>query len=299
VDKTSNTFGFVTFEDSFGGRCYWYDDDGPSPRDQIEQYWDFLGSDFQLSRIFAGIAACGGWLQFFYSVTLCCSSQVRSIRYFLFFLVSIVLTIFQGLSLVIFNGDFCQEHDCVFGRAAGFACAACGCYFVAGIMYCIMADYPGARLIDSPTVEEGEKDVVVDEEQQPIEMPAKGILGLEPQEQAPFEDEIVFEEIDDQSAADTMDKMGEEQDAESDSTPIARGNEVPVEQEVEDDNKAPVEEEVEEEDVEEEIEEEIEEEVIEEEEEIIEEIVEDDKSPKTAEDVLAFDDSSQDHIFKD
>jgi hypothetical protein len=315
VDKTSNKFGFITFEDSFGGRCYWYDDDGPSPQDQIEQYWDFLGTDFQLSRIFAAIAAGGGWLQFFYSVTFCCSSQVRSIRYFQFFLVSIVLTLFQGLSLVIFSGDFCQEHDCVFGRAAGFACAACGCYFVAGIMYCIMSDYPGARFIGSPTVEEGDKDVVVDEEQ--------------PQEQAPqVEDGIVFEESDDQPDADTMDNNGEEgdaqsdctpitrgtqsekvedEDAQSDSTPIARGthsetvedgNEVPVEQEVEDGNEVPVEQEVEEE-VEEEIEVEVEEEVLEEEEEIIEEIVEDDtsRSPQTAEDVIAADDSSHDPIF--
>jgi hypothetical protein len=279
VDKTSSTFGFVTFEDTFGGRCYWYDDAGPSPRDQIEQYWDFLGPDFQLSRIFAAIAAGGGWLQFFYSVTFCCSSQVRPIRNFLFFLVSIVLTLFQGLSLVIFNGDFCQEHDCVFGRAAGFACAACGCYFTAGIMYCIMSDYPGARVIDSPTVEESEKDVVVDEEQ--------------PQEQAPQEeDEIVFEEIDDQPVADTMDENGEEEDAQSDSTPIAR---VTQSEKVEDGNEVPAEQEVEEEEVEEEIE--LEEEVLEEEEEFLEEIVEDDNSPKTAEDVLAADDASHDPIF--
>jgi len=141
--KNSNTFGYLTFEDIVDGRCYWYDDAGATSQAQLQEYWDFLGHDFNLTRIFAMIGAAGGWLQFFYSTTFCCSSQVRRIRYLQFFLVSVVLTLFQGLTLLIFNSDFCEEYTCTFGRSAGFSGASCACYFMAGAMYLTMSDYPG------------------------------------------------------------------------------------------------------------------------------------------------------------
>lgn len=141
--KVSNTFGFLTFEDAFEGRCYWYDDGGATSQAQVKEYWEFLGHDFNLTRIFAMIGAAGGWLQFIYSITLCCSSQVRRLRYLQFFLVSIVLTIFQGATLLIFSSDFCAQYACTFGRSAGFSGAACACYFMAGSMYLTMSDYPG------------------------------------------------------------------------------------------------------------------------------------------------------------
>lgn len=287
VDKTSNTFGFLTFEDAFGGRCYWYDDSGISVRDQLELYWDFLGADFRLSRIFAAIAAGGGWLQFFYSFTFCCSSQVRSIRYFLFFLVSIVLTLFQGLSLVLFSGDFCKENECVFGRAAGFACAACGCYFAAGIMYCFMSDYPGARLTDSRIAEEREEDAI-DEEQQST---TSGKYLTE--EQA--DSYSVDQGEDDAEVAGsrfTPSAPAQQHDDQSDSTPITR---VTQSHQLEEKHETPSEPEVEEVEV-------VEEEVLpddEEEEEVIEEeiVEDDDAAPKTAEDVVADDESNDDPIF--
>jgi len=155
--KTSNTFGYLTFEDAFDGRCYWYDDGGATSQQQIESYWDFLGSDFNLTRIFAMIAAGGGWLQFLYSVTLCCSSHKRHFRDLQFFLVSIVLTLFQGLTLLIFNSDFCEEYTCTFGRSAGFSGAACACYFMAGAMYRAMSDYPGDEFVDRSNTSTGER----------------------------------------------------------------------------------------------------------------------------------------------
>ncbi|KAL3931335.1 MAG: hypothetical protein SGBAC_011353, partial [Bacillariaceae sp.] len=141
--KISNTFGYLTFEDIVDGRCYWYDDGGATSSAQLQEYWDFLGHDFNLTRIFAMIGAAGGVLQFLYSITFCCTSQVRRMRYLQFFLVSIVLTCFQGLTLLIFNSEFCEEYTCTFGRSAGFSGAACACYFFAGSMYLSMSDYPG------------------------------------------------------------------------------------------------------------------------------------------------------------
>ncbi|CAJ1946431.1 unnamed protein product [Cylindrotheca closterium] len=141
--KTSNTFGYLTFEDAFDGRCYWYDDAGATSQTQLKEYWDFLGNGFNLTRIFAMIGAAGGWLQFFYSTTFCCSSQTRRLRYLQFFLVSVVLTVFQGLTLLIFSSEFCEEYTCTFGRSAGFSGASCACYFMAGAMYLTMSDYPG------------------------------------------------------------------------------------------------------------------------------------------------------------
>eukprot|EP00980_Cylindrotheca_fusiformis_P000353 scaffold91_cov127-Cylindrotheca_fusiformis.AAC.13 len=249
-NKTSHTFGFVTFEDASGGRCYWYDDDGPSARSQADQYWDFLGTDFQLSRIFALIGAGGGWLQFLYSVAFCCSSQ--------------------GLSLLVFAGDFCQENSCVFDRAAGFACAACACYFVAGIMYFFMSDYPGVAFVGTRIAEVNEEEIE-DEEQSEKD----DFMENESQEHAPS---YVNNATD-----------GQKQDDESDATPVTRITQSTRVENADKQNEMPVQEEMEEIEVEEE--EPDEEDIIE------EEVVDDeDAAPKTAEDVVAADDSSH-HIF--
>jgi hypothetical protein len=79
-----------------------------------------------------------------------CSSQVRGVRYFNSFILSVVLVICQGLTLLVFRSDLCNEYGCTFSRGAGFSVAAVACFFLAGICFLFTKDYPGDRVVESP-----------------------------------------------------------------------------------------------------------------------------------------------------
>ena len=199
----SDSFGFYTFEKFSGNRCYWYDANGIPAKEQAEEYYDFVGGAFRFGRIVGSIAAIGGCILFLHSVTMCCSSQIRRVRHFAFFLLSIVLTLFQGLTLVAFHGNFCKENACVFGRAARFSCFASICYCLAGVMYLLMSDYPGVKYFENHSVEKHdhdtlssgsnekkENDVFLDEKapKKMMEAPPRMLLSDREDSQSEFDD---------------------------------------------------------------------------------------------------------------
>ena len=126
--------------------CYWYNE-GNNPEDQVQKYFDLLGSDWRTSRVFGGISASLSFYYFCYLLSYICSSQVRGVRYFNIFFSAIVLTGFQGLTFLVFTSKVCEENGCTFSRAAGFSVAAMTCSVIAGLSFFLSKDSPGERLI--------------------------------------------------------------------------------------------------------------------------------------------------------
>ena len=200
--------GYITFE-SLDGQCYWYNDapTGSDVLDQMSAYYDYLGSDWQAGRVLAVIAVCIAWLVFMYSISFCCSSQVRAVRYFIGFVLSILLTIFQGMTFFVFGTKFCDENGCRFSRSAGFSIGAMVSYFIAGIFFFLTSDYPGAEALsrvtntnegadeEAPASKEnnsdGDEEVEakgVDEENNEEQPPSEGPKEETPAEETPADD---------------------------------------------------------------------------------------------------------------
>jgi len=211
--------GMITFE--VNDKCYWYNRNyfpslggGPSvyvsTGDQIERYMELTGSDFHVGRIFAGIAVVAGFLLYLYSTAFCCSTQIKAARYMMTFLLSVVLTIFQGMSFLVLNTQFCRDYSCNFGRSAGFAVGALLCYFFAGLSFALTTDYPGgagrgAGKSASEGQEGGEAVVVAGaagavDEKGGDEEAAEGGERL-PDEETPPEEEDETEAVDDEEAS--------------------------------------------------------------------------------------------------
>ena len=55
--------GILTWK-KLDGSCYWYNDDGSSPKDQIRTFIDILGRDWTMVRIFAGLSSSLSFLFF-------------------------------------------------------------------------------------------------------------------------------------------------------------------------------------------------------------------------------------------
>jgi hypothetical protein len=81
------------------------------------------------------------------------------------FVLSVLLTIFQGLTFLVYASDLCEEYDCDFSRSSGFSVAALCCWFLAGLCFLIMSDFPG----ENASVQKSED--VVDEEAPPVVVP--------------------------------------------------------------------------------------------------------------------------------
>jgi hypothetical protein len=202
IDALITRIGLITFERP-DGTCYWYED-GQYPEDQIQYYFNLLGSDWQMGRIFAAMSACGGWLYFFYTITLCCSAQVRAVRYFNCFILSIVITLFQCLTFLVLESEFCQDQLCKFDRSAGFCIGASACYFIAGLLFLFMSDFPGKYAADQANAGADEEMGVVAVKTEPgpveeeeVEIPAAKEEEVATEDtEAPVEEEVVVEEED-------------------------------------------------------------------------------------------------------
>jgi hypothetical protein len=123
--ESTRGLGLVTF-DKPNGECYWYNEfsDEADVEDQIRWYFDKLGSDWEVARGFAYSTPVIGFVLFLYSLCLCCSAEVRGIRYVMAFVLAVLLTIFQGLTFLVYASDLCEEFDCDFSRSSGFSVAA-------------------------------------------------------------------------------------------------------------------------------------------------------------------------------
>eukprot|EP00529_Nitzschia_sp_RCC80_P027863 CAMPEP_0113484076 /NCGR_PEP_ID=MMETSP0014_2-20120614/23771_1 /TAXON_ID=2857 /ORGANISM="Nitzschia sp." /LENGTH=257 /DNA_ID=CAMNT_0000377659 /DNA_START=128 /DNA_END=901 /DNA_ORIENTATION=+ /assembly_acc=CAM_ASM_000159 len=146
IDFAAQRVGFITFEGP-NGSCYWYDSFNNilSPEDQLQAYWNLLGSGWQQVAVVSAVAAGFAWYFFWYTTSFCCSSQVRGVRYTNGFIMSVLLTTVQGCTFIAYQTGFCTQYGCSFGRSAGFSVGALLCYFFAGVAFFCMSDYPGDR----------------------------------------------------------------------------------------------------------------------------------------------------------
>jgi hypothetical protein len=146
TDSVVIRLGFATFQRP-NGACYWYEY-ADNPNDQVEEYFDFLGSDWRLARIFGAVAGCGGLLYFLFSLSLCCSSHLRAIRLFSAFFLCVALTLFQLMTFLVFTSDICSDSKCELSRSAGWSIGAASCYFTSGLLHLFMENYPGRDRVE-------------------------------------------------------------------------------------------------------------------------------------------------------
>jgi len=135
--------GFVFFQKT-DGDCYWYNDDRDShTKNQLRLYWTILGDTWTIA---SGLA----WFccSFLYSLSFCCSSQVKQCRYLNGFVLAVVLTICQACTFVVYGSDFCERNGCAFSRGSAYSIVAMLCYVVAGTGFFLSRDYPG----EEPTI---------------------------------------------------------------------------------------------------------------------------------------------------
>lgn len=146
ADLLVDRVGLLTFASPGMSTCYWYDD-GNDPENQLQEYFNYLGDDWYLLRIFAAVGASGGAFFLLYTLSMCCSSHVKALRTIVAFMLCVALTLFQCLIFLVFTSDLCSEHECTFSRSSGWNVGAALCYFASGVCYLLMKDYPGRQVV--------------------------------------------------------------------------------------------------------------------------------------------------------
>lgn len=151
--KLANRLGMFTYENLDDGYCYhWTDTSFATIEDQVQYYIkNVLGPDWNSSINLASAATVISFLIFVYLTSYCCSSHIRPFRYVAGFFIAVILTLFQGLALLVYRSDWCDQYQCSFGRSAIFAVVALVCFLFSGIIWCLTTDYPGASATTDTT----------------------------------------------------------------------------------------------------------------------------------------------------
>lgn len=152
--------GFLTFQTQYG-QCYLYNDTSQISEWILQKYWTILGQEWATGFIIASFCVAFAWYIFWYSVSFCCSSQVKFCRYLNGFFLAVVLVVLQGCTFLVFGSTFCKENNCVFSRTAGYSIAAMVCYMIAGIGFFLSSDYPGPRRPQGEEIQDATNNVVV------------------------------------------------------------------------------------------------------------------------------------------
>ena len=139
-----NQFGLVFFAKP-NGNCYWYNE-GTNGRQQIQWYYKNFSPDWDVARGFGGVAAICGFIMVLYALSLTCSVHIKGARYFAAFFLCIPLPCFQALTFLAFSTSLCDDLGCKFDRSAAFCVVAAAMYFIGGLCFLFMSDYPGEKL---------------------------------------------------------------------------------------------------------------------------------------------------------
>ena len=161
---TASHLGFASYRDETNGLCYYWTTSIPSnyPNgqpiygyDQIRYYLEeVLGSNWYTGHACCGAAFVLSLLAFLYSISYCCSTQVRGVRSFAGLYIGVILTLLQALGTYqIYRSSWCgndedEEDDgygCTMSRSTIFSIIASGCFFLSGFFFLIMTDYPGRK----------------------------------------------------------------------------------------------------------------------------------------------------------
>jgi hypothetical protein len=82
------------------------------------------------------------------SITFCCSSQVKMIRFAIGFFMAGIVTIIQASTFIVYGETFCQQNNCSFSRGSGTSIAAMASYVMAGMGFFFSSDYPGVKALE-------------------------------------------------------------------------------------------------------------------------------------------------------
>lgn len=149
LSKESRGVGFITFQTT-DGHCYWYNENssnGPNSY-QLQAYWNMLGAEWETGMILTWVCAVFSWYFFLYTISFCCSAQIKCCRYLNGFCLSVVLVILQACTFIAYTSEFCDKYNCSFSRTAGYSIGAIACYIIAGIAFFLSSDYPGTLYDD-------------------------------------------------------------------------------------------------------------------------------------------------------
>jgi len=131
--------GLFFFEEHATGECAW---DVYRDEDSFEAYWDFVGySDWEDASAAALAAASLAFCAFVWSLLFSCIAHPKIVRYSFAAFVLVVITILQGVPLLLLRSDFCSDHDCSLGRSANYGIAAIVLFFVAGFLMLFTNNY--------------------------------------------------------------------------------------------------------------------------------------------------------------
>jgi hypothetical protein len=200
--------------------CYWYNE-GDNSQNQVEIYFDLLGDDWNVARIFGGLSASLSFYLFCYLLSFVCSSQVRGVRYFNIFFMCCVLTTLQGLTFFIFRSDLCSGGNCTLSRGAGFSVAAIFAFFMAGLCFIITKDFPGDRNLGAKKEQEVKKygfSTDADEEEgtqkkEAPEVKENDVIEEKANPTEEVEEEIIEEEVVDEYDDEEVDNVLETKNA--------------------------------------------------------------------------------------
>lgn len=183
--------GFIFFQKT-DGHCYWYTDGGDDhTENQLRIYWSLLGNLWAVASVLTWFCAGFSWYFFLYSISFCCSSQVRQIRYLNGFMLAGVLTVCQASTFIVYGKDFCQDNNCSFSRGSATSIGAMVCYVIAGMGFFLSSDYPGIEGLHTDDGDERkvryEDEIVPYQEDRELALakkkirrggPSEGIVGL-------------------------------------------------------------------------------------------------------------------------
>lgn len=156
-------FGFFIHEDQ-NGDCRWeywgdqWDDsedwtsqDEKEFEEYIEDYFEWMGSDWRrMARVGCAAAILGLALAVAATVYMCVS-HVWILRYITGALAIVVVMPMQFAILGVMGSDFCKNRDCELQRSGGFAIVAGTLYLLAGAAFFFMKNYPGKAIDGAST----------------------------------------------------------------------------------------------------------------------------------------------------
>lgn len=142
VEIDSIGMGFIFFQRDTG-ECYWYNDTDIIT--QLPIYWNQLGKIWVTAAGLSFACTALTWWFFLYSISFCCSSQVRQIRLLNGFMLAGMMTMCEACAFIVYGMDFCQVHSCSFSRGSATSIGAIVCFIMAGNGYFCSSDYPGVQ----------------------------------------------------------------------------------------------------------------------------------------------------------
>lgn len=213
---TATSIGMASYQDDTGKCYYWTDvietnvllggSTTLSGNDQIEHYvTEVLGNNWFIVYGLCATAFAFSLLAFMYSVSYCCSTQVRPARALWGFIV-IVIAAVQGVGISwIYNAPWCSDLDggCTMGRSTIWGIVACACFLVSGICFLAMSDYPGKAYIRE---QKAAKLTTAQEQDDLTDSEAGGVTTtqamdlVEDKDEIEMEDEFIEEEVEDEGA---------------------------------------------------------------------------------------------------